>query len=151
MAHAEALCAITNPIVNSYKRLSSGFDAPSSIDWAAKGEKSLIKFTNSFGERKIELRFPDPSANPYLAIAACIAAGLDGIENKISPEAAEEVTRMLPGNLNDAIRHLRKDEVICRCLGDELVKEYIAIKKNEWNEYMMQVSDWEIEKYLVKM
>lgn len=151
MAHAEALCAITNPIVNSYKRLSSGFEAPRCIDWSAKGEKSLIKFTNSFGETKIELRFPDPAANPYLAIAACIAAGLDGIENKISPEAAEEVTRMLPGNLNDALRHLRTDEVICNCLGDELVKEYIAIKKNEWNEYMMQVSDWEIEKYLVKM
>lgn len=151
MAHAEALCAITNPIVNSYKRLSSGFDAPSSINWSAKGEKSLIKFTNCFGEKKIELRFPDPSANPYLAIAACIAAGLDGIENKISPEEAEEVTRKLPGNLNDAIRHLRADEVICRCLGDELVKEYMTIKKNEWNEYMMQVSDWEIEKYLVKM
>ena len=151
MAHAQAMCAVTNPIVNSYKRILSGFEAPGEVNWSNKGESGLVKYTNNFGESKVELRFPDTAANPYLAIAVCIAAGLDGIKNKIEPNKMDASAGSLPGNLNDALRHLHKDKVICQALGKEFVDIYQSIKKKEWNEYMMQVSDWELNRYLVKM
>jgi len=152
MAHAEALCAVTNPIVNSYKRIISGFDAPNRINWSTVGESSLIKFHKSFGENKVELRFPDTAANPYLAIAVCIAAGMDGVKNHILPEEEEaKGSRKLPRNLNDAVRLMIEDELVCGVLGEELSKIYKDIKKSEWKEYMTQVSDWEVERYLVKM
>lgn len=152
MEHAEALCAITNPIVNSYKRLLSGFQAPGKINWSTNGENAMLKLHKVFGESKIELRFPDPSSNPYLAIAVCIAAGLDGIKNKTIPgEANATDAKRLPGNLKDAIASFEKDEIMKEVLGSEFVKIYSDIKNNEWNDYMMQVSDWEVERYLVKM
>lgn len=151
MSHAQGLCAITNPIVNSYKRLSSGFLAPSSISWSTQGENSLVKYCNRFGEAKIELRFPDTAANPYLALALCIAAGMDGVKNKLTYPQCEQTTSILSGNLNEAIHYMLSDELICRVLGDDLVKIYADIKEREWNEYMMQVSDWEVRKYLMKM
>lgn len=151
MSHAQGLCAITNPIVNSYKRLSSGFLAPSTISWSTKGEDSLVKYCNRFGETKIELRFPDTAANPYLSLALCITAGLDGVKNKLTYNKSEQMTKILPSNLNDAIHYMLEDELICNVLGDDLVKIYTGIKEKEWNEYMMQVSDWEVSKYLMKM
>ena len=151
MEHAQAMCAITNPIVNSYKRILSGFEAPGLVNWTNNGENSLVKYTNVFGESKVELRFPDTAANPYLAIAVCIAAGLDGIKNKISPKKMNVSSGTLPGNLNDALRHMRKDKVIVNALGKEFADLYDNIKKAEWNEYMKQVSDWELNRYLVKM
>lgn len=153
MAHAEGMCAITNPTVNSYKRLlSAGYDAPNKINWSTKGENSAIKYYRSLGETKVELRFPDSSSNPYLAIAVCIAAGLDGIRNQIVPkEENESGSKKLPGNLKDAVRAMRKDSLVQEVLGEELYKHYETIKKNEWDRYMMEVSDWEIEHYLIKM
>ncbi len=152
MEHAQALCAICNPIVNSYKRILSGFDAPRDISWDVKGEKSLIKYHAKNQDSRIELRFPDPAANPYLAIAVCIQAGLDGIERKVSPgECNARNAKSLPGNLKDALEKLKKDEMMKAVLGEKFVKLYTQMKYNEWNDYMLQVSDWEVEKYLAKM
>lgn len=149
LKYAASMSAITNPIVNSYKRLLSGFSSPKSMCWATKGEKALIKYHKDADGAKVELRFPDPSANPYLAIAACISAGLFGIENRI--EACEVNTgcaNMLPGNLNDAVALFEKEELMIETFGKEFVEIYSQIKKNEWNDYMIKVSDWELNRYL---
>lgn len=152
MKYAAAMCAITNPIVNSYKRILTGFQAPRSINWASKGEKTLIKCHRNAEGTKVELRYPDPSSNPYLAVAACIAAGLEGINGKIDP-GAEFVShgKMLPGNLKDAITLFERDSLMKKIFGEKFVTIYSNNKKNEWNDYMMQVSDWEIDRYLIKM
>ena len=152
MAHAKALCAITNPLVNSYKRLMSGYGAPRKIDWSTKGEKTLLKYHNNSDDSKVELRLPDPAANTYLAIAVSIAAGLDGIERQIEPGAERNSESAdLPGTLKEAIAKFGKDPLMEEVLGADFVKVYKKIKNNEWSEYMLQVSDWEVEKYLVKM
>ena len=152
MEHAQAMCAITNPIVNSYKRLLPGFDAPTSVNWSKRGEKTLLKFHSSYEEAKVELRFPDPAANPYLALAVCISAGLEGVRKGIEPgEANASDCRRLPENLKDATRLLVEDELMQTVLGEKLVHAYSEIKNQEWDDYMLQVSDWEIEKYLVRM
>lgn len=156
LKHANGLCAITNPTVNSYKRLASGFDAPTNISWSSKGESSLIKLNKNSHNTKIELRLPDGTANPYLMLASCIAAGLDGISNNLS--AGEDASKCdsgvtkhesLPTNLKEAIIEMEKDEVITSVLGDEMAKIFAEIKYNEWNDYMMEVSDWEINRYLM--
>ena len=152
MEHARALCAITNPVVNSYKRILTGYHAPKEVYWTKKGEKALLKYHNNGEDTKVELRFPDPSANPYLAIAVCIAAGMDGIHKQISPgEANCQSGRYLPGNLKDALDCMKQDNLMKATLGEEFVKLYTAIKYQEWNEYMLQVSDWEVDRYLAKM
>lgn len=152
MEHAAAMCAVTNPIVNSYKRILSGFGAPGKIDWSTRGEKTLLKCHNLLGESKVELRFPDPAANPYLAIAVCIAAGMDGIHKKLEPGAENAAdAKPLPGNLKDAIVLFEQDPLMSEILGEELTKIYAKLKNDEWNDYMLQVSDWEVGRYLVKM
>ena len=152
MAHAEGMCAITNPIVNSYKRIVSGYEAPRYINWSTKGEQSMLIYKKSFDGRKVEARFPDSSADPYLAIAVCIVAGLDGIRKKTSPgEANTSKGKMLPGNLKDALRHFKKDELISNTIGKDLSRMMLDVKEKSWTEYMAQVSDWEIERYLNKI
>ena len=152
MSHAQAMCAITNPIVNSYKRILAGFNAPGEINWSRKGEKSLIKYHRNSTETKVELRFPDTSANPYLAIALCIAAGLDGIENKILPDNENDLLpKKLPRNLLEAINIMNDDNVITETLGKEFVDIYSCLKKKECNDYMLQVSEWEINNYLDRL
>lgn len=152
MKHAKALCAITNPLVNSYKRLMSGYGAPRKIDWSTKGEKTLLKYHMNSNDSKVELRFPDPAANPYLAIAVSIAAGLDGINNHTEPgKKNNPESDNLPGTLKEAIAKFGKDPLMEEVLGKELLKVYKNIKYDEWSEYMLQVSDWEVSKYLIKM
>ena len=157
LKHAKALCAIANPIVNSYKRLILGTDEINKITWAEKGEKSLVKLLKTMDEIKVELRFPDGASNPYLLLATCIAAGVDGIENKINPgkdinsAGKDEVFENLPENLRDAIDELNKDELIKGVLGEEFVNIYSKIKIDEWKDYMKEVSDWEINTYLTRM
>ena len=158
MAHAQGACAITNPIVNSYKRILNGFEAPFSVCWTEQNENALIRVRDYFGEKKIDLRFPDASSNPYLALAICLAAGLKGIEEKADP--GKDMTKMkpslahsrrLPENLKEAITAFKKDSFMKEVLGKELVDIYYQAKLNEWNDYMKQVSDWEIDRYLIKM
>lgn len=165
MAHARAMCAITNPLVNSYKRLMSGFEAPRDIIWTMRNQNTLIRVhTRAGGDPRIELRFPDPSANPYLALNVCIAAGLDGIRRHLDPGAPaalryEERTEAekaaagvehLPETLHEAVALLEQDAFMKTVLGGEFVQLYADAKKAEWNEYMSQVSEWEVEKYLVR-
>lgn len=155
LRYAEEMCAFTNPLVNSYKRLISGFEAPSQINWATKGEQAMVKLHKNFGETKVELRFPDPSANPYIALTVCILAGFRGIEEKIDPEALmveyEKEKKHLPEDLKEALEKLKSSTFVREALGDEYVDIYIGIKEKAWREYMMQVSDWEINRYLTKM
>lgn len=156
MEHAKAISAITNPLVNSYKRIQSGYGAPKDITWTYKNENALVKVRDRIGENtKLALRFPDPSANPYLAIAMCIAAGMEGIEQKTEPgEPIEnwvdknQSPASLPITLREAIHHMKKDELLEEILGKEFTKVYTSAKIREWNDYMTQVSDWEVEKYL---
>lgn len=155
LKYAEEICAITNPLVNSYKRIMTGFEAPRLLNYSSKGENSLIKLHKNFGETRIELRFPDPSANPYIAVAICIAAGLKGIEDKINPDELMEVyskeNKHLPENLKDAIDKMRDSEFVKEILGEEFVEIYCNVKEAEWKDYMIQVSDWEVNRYLIKM
>ena len=157
LKHAKALSAIANPTVNSYKRLILGTDEINKITWAEKGERSLVKLSKTMDEIKVELRFPDGASNPYLLLATCIAAGVDGIENKINPgkdinsAGKDAVYETLPENLRDAIDELNKDELIKGVLGEEFVNIYSQIKCEEWKSYMKEVSDWEINTYLTRM
>lgn len=163
MKHAKAMTAITNPLVNSYKRLVPGYEAPVYIAWSAANRSPLIRIPAARGNgTRIELRNPDPSSNPYLAFAVCLAAGLDGIKNKIEPPASVDSNiyelndeereaqgiENLPGNLREAIRELRLDKVIRGAIGEHIYKRYYAAKKDEWQRYNMRVSQWEIEEYL---
>lgn len=165
MKHMKGMTAITNPLVNSYKRLVPGYEAPVYIAWSATNRSPLIRIPAARGENtRVELRCPDPSANPYLALAVCLEAGLDGIRNKIEPpksidrnifEMSEEERKAegieaIPGTLIEAVNELEKDEFIKEALGEHVAKTYINAKKREWQEYRSQVTDWEIDQYLYK-
>lgn len=166
LAHAKALSGLVAPTVNSYKRLVPGYEAPVYIGWAQTNRSALIRIPRS--DRKpstsrAELRCPDPSCNPYLALAGMLAAGLDGIEKKIEPMEpwrdlnVYELTRKqrkaagieeLPGSLKEALLCLEEDPLFRETLGDELFESYLRGKWEEWDEYKTAVSDWEIERYL---
>lgn len=159
LAHAKALCAVTNPLVNSYKRLSSGFDAPRDVVWSVKKGNSLVWVRRSLGEEgRVELRFPDAAANPYLAMAACIAAGLDGVERGLAgaafaPECYEKGQKVetLPGTLSEAIACFQEDALMSQVFGKDFVQIYCKAKQEEWDSYMQQVTAWEIERYLYRV
>lgn len=165
MEHIKAITIITNPLVNSYKRLVPGYEAPVYIAWSAKNRSPLIRIPASKGEStRVELRSPDSATNPYLALAVCLAAGLDGIKRNLTPpknidknifdlsvaEHEEIGLEKLPGNLNEAIMELEKDEFIQNVLGNHTYQKYITAKKNEWAEYCTQITEWEIDQYLYK-
>ncbi|MDO4297351.1 MAG: type I glutamate--ammonia ligase [Lachnospiraceae bacterium] len=166
MKHIRAITAITNPIVNSYKRLVPGFEAPVYIAWSGRNRSPLIRIPAATGNtQRIELRSPDSAANPYLAIAVCLAAGLDGIRNRILPPNRIEANiftmteeerkaagiECLPGSLLEAIQGLEQDEFIKNVLGEHLAQHYIRSKKKEWAEYCAFVTNWEIDRYLAKI
>lgn len=159
MEHVDAMCAITNPLVNSYKRLMTGFAAPKDKVWTKKNMNALVKVRHRLGEdTKVDLRFPDPSANPYLAIAVCLAAGIDGLERQLNPglEApacydTENEIEQLPGTLREAVAWMNNDPFIEEVLGKEFCELYTDAKMEEWNDYMEQVSQWELNEYLHKI
>lgn len=166
MKHIKGMASITNPLVNSYKRLVPGFEAPAFIAWSTTNRSSLIRIPAERGEHtRIELRSPDPSANPYLVLAVCLAAGLDGIKNQVLPPAAvkenifeltaqkrqEKGIESLPNNLLEAVWELEKDSFIQNVLGEHLSRNYIQAKKQEWEQYCRHVSAWEIEQYLYRV
>lgn len=152
MKHIKAITAITNPLVNSYKRLVPGFCAPTTVGWSMDNENSLFGIPFEEGENtRIELRSPDPTANPYLALAVCLMAGLEGMEEKLElPKNRERAGRGkgLPSSLMEAVLELEKDTFIQNVLGKELCKHYIDLKKAEWQDYTSQITEWEIAKYL---
>ena len=164
LKHVCGMAAITNPLVNSYKRLVPGYEAPCYLAWSASNRSALIRIPAARGQAtRVELRCPDPTSNPYLALAVCLAAGLDGIEKGMTPPdeitenifAMDEATReakgikSLPGSLKDAVDALKEDELICEALGDHVVSHYTEGKYAEWDAYRTHVSNWEISKYLI--
>lgn len=165
MEHIKGITAITNPIVNSYKRLIAGFEAPVYIAWSARNRSPLIRVPAKRGPAtRIELRSPDPTCNPYLSFAVMLKAGLDGIKRGIKPpapvdrnifamseaELKSEGIENLPGNLMEAIEALQADKVIADALGDHILSMYVEAKKKEWETYCGQVSRWEIDEYISK-
>lgn len=166
MCHMEGMTLITNPLVNSYKRLVPGFDAPTFIAWSESNRSPLIRIPAVRGkDTRMELRYPDPSSNPYLALAVCIAAGLDGIKNKIdAPESVDRnifnmnedeleahKIRRLPLSLKEAVEKFKKDKFIQNTLGQHVSQKYIEAKMKEWNDYNLQITEWELSHYLYKI
>ncbi len=163
LEHAQGMSVITNPLVNSYKRLVPGFEAPCYIAWSAKNRSPLIRIPSARGKgTRIELRNPDPSANPYLALAVIIAAGLDGIKRGLTPppsceaniydltdEQREEMgIQSVPSNLKNAITALKKDALVKETLGEHITHKYLLNKEHEWSSYRERVYPWEIDNYL---
>ena len=163
LAHAKAITGIIAPLVNSYKRLVPGYEAPVYISWGRTNRSALIRIPRiSQGRRRstrVELRCPDPSANPYLAFAVMLAAGLDGIEKRMAPPtpAEEDLYHVdgmragldtLPSDLGQAMEELQKDEVIQNALGQHVFDRYLEAKTQEWTEYRLYVSQWELDRYL---
>jgi glutamine synthetase len=163
LRHAKGFCAITNPLVNSYKRLVPGYEAPTNIAWSEKNRSPLVRVPAARGRAtRIELRMPDPACNPYLALAAMLRSGLDGIEKRLDPgppinknifamshrERRHLRIDELPGNLSEALDELEKDALMRELLGDHLFEHFVAAKRAEWHDYIKHVSPWEVERYL---
>lgn len=161
--HARSFAAITNPTINSYKRLVPGYEAPCYIAWSGKNRSPLIRIPAKRGpSTRIELRSPDPSSNPYLAIAVQLKAGLDGIKNRMVPPASVDLNiyelsaeqrrnhgiASLPESLLDALHELAKDPVIQEALGPHIYSRYIEAKMKEWERFSVTVHPWEIDEYL---
>ncbi len=163
LRHAKGFTAITNPLVNSYKRLTPGYEAPVYIAWSERNRSPLIRVPAARGDgTRAELRSPDPSCNPYLAFAVMLKAGIDGIKNQIDPgePVSQNIYTMskeekislgiesLPSTLNEALLELDKDEVVKSALTDHILKNYIEAKREEWESYRIQVHQWELDRYL---
>ncbi|PNY82665.1 type I glutamate--ammonia ligase [Deinococcus koreensis] len=161
--HAGGMTAITNPLVNSYKRLVPGFEAPVNIAWSTSNRSALIRIPAKRGNStRAEVRMPDPSCNPYLALAVMLAAGLDGVGQQMEPPPAiqRNIFRMtvrekrhhrvkeLPTDLREAVEELQKDEVIAQALGEHVLDHFVEAKQAEWREYSATVHAWELERYL---
>ncbi|GAA4860590.1 type I glutamate--ammonia ligase [Paenibacillus vulneris] len=161
--HARAFAAITNPTVNSYKRLVPGYEAPCYVAWSASNRSPMIRIPASRGlSTRVEVRNPDPAANPYLALAVMLRAGLDGIKNKMQlppptdrniyvmseEEREEQGIPSLPVDLKQALDELLRDDVICDALGDHALAHFVELKEIEWDIYRTQVHAWEREQYL---
>jgi glutamine synthetase len=164
LEHVQGFCAVTNPLVNSYKRLVPGFEAPCYLAWSASNRSALIRIPAARGQStRLELRSPDPSCNPYLAFAVCLAAGLDGIERGLTPpaEIAENINKMdaaarqahgmqaLPDTLENAVNAMLADKVVTEALGEHVTTQYTVGKRKEWYDYRTQVSQWELDNYLI--
>jgi len=167
LAHARGMIAILAPLVNSYKRLVPGYEAPTYLTWGRTNRSALIRVPmvspgKSVEGTRCEVRCPDPSSNTYLAFAVMIAAGLDGVERGLqlgepveeslfemdASTIASKGIKELPGTLGEAIDELEKDPVISDALGDHVLSHFVEAKRSEWDEYRTQVSDWEVERYL---
>jgi glutamine synthetase len=165
LRHARSYCAVTNPLVNSYKRLVPGFEAPINVAWSMRNRSPMLRIPSRRGTgTRVEHRLPDPSANPYLALAVMLSAGLDGIvtqadsrepvDTNIFEMSFRERRRLriddLPRDLNEACDELEKNDVIRAALGDHICQHFLAAKRAEWDLYSSQVTNWEIEQYLMK-
>ena len=163
LKHIKAITAITNPTINSYKRLVPGYEAPVYVSWSGANRSSLIRIPMARGSStRIELRSPDPSCNPYLSFAVILKAGLDGIKNKIDPgqpvedniyqmNAEERLKRnidSLPGTLRDALNELESDEHLIKSLGPHVFNNFMRLGRAEWESYRIQVHDWDIQRYI---
>ena len=165
LEHARSFCAVTNSLVNSYKRLVPEYEAPTHVAWSQRNRSPLIRVPDRRGiSTRAELRMPDPACNPYLALAVMLAAGLDGVERKINPgapidkniykmserERARLKIKSLPANLNEAIELLEKDKLMRDTLGEHVFSHFITAKQKEWNNYISQVHQCELDWYLTE-
>jgi glutamine synthetase len=165
LEHAEGMVSVTNPLVNSYKRLTPGYEAPTNIAWSASNRSAMIRIPAKRGlSTRCELRMPDPSCNPYLALGVMLAAGIDGISNKLSPPLAiqrniyhmsvrdrrKHKIKELPGTLREALVILKRDKVIKQALGEHIFNQFIEAKTVEFDDYRITVHDWERERYLAE-
>jgi glutamine synthetase len=163
LEHARAFVAITNPLVNSYKRLVPGYEAPINIAWSEKNRSPLVRVPAKRGmSTRCEVRVPDPSCNPYLALAVMLASGLDGVEKGIDPgkpinrniftmserQKRRLKIRQLPANLSEALDNLERDSVVKEALGGHVLENYLRAKRQEWADYISHVHPWEQERYL---
>ncbi|ARW19996.1 Glutamate--ammonia ligase [Pediococcus pentosaceus] len=163
LKHARSYTAVCNPIVNSYKRLVPGYEAPVYVAWSGSNRSPLIRVPSSKGlSTRFEVRSVDPAANPYLAIASVLEAGLDGIRNKIEPEDSvdrniyrmniqernEEHITDLPSTLHNALKEFQNDDVMRKALGDHIFQSFLEAKKLEWASYRQEVTQWERDQYL---
>jgi glutamine synthetase len=166
LAHARGICAVLAPLVNSYKRLVPGYEAPVYISWGQINRSALIRVPQVQPDRpestRMELRCPDPSCNPYLAFAVMLRAGLDGIERQLEPPviANEDLYHLddagrqtlglnaLPGSLGEALEEMKRDDLVRETLGEHIYYRFIEAKTSEWKEYRAHVSNWELERYL---
>ncbi len=165
MKHIRGMAAVTNPLVNSYKRLVPGFAAPVYIAWSTANRSSLIRIpAEGGGGTRIELRSPDSAANPYLTLAVCLKAGLDGMMHRIEPPRSVDCNiysmtdeerhalgiRNLPGTLHEAVEEMKTDRLVLDVLGKHIAEKYIEAKEAEWQRYRASVSEWEIQEYLYR-
>lgn len=163
LAHMSGITAIANPLVNSYKRLVPGYEAPCNISWSLHNRSPLIRIPANRGENtRIELRSPDPASNPYLLMATCLAAGLDGIRRQLDPGPSfntnfyalnkDELERLnvrtLPTDLSQALDELEKDPLLHEVLGEHVMEKYVEAKRTEWDGYRKIVTQWELDHYL---
>ncbi len=163
LANVEGITALTNPLVNSYKRLVPGYEAPVYTAWSAANRSALVRVPAKRGNAtRVELRSPDPAANPYLAFAALVMAGIDGIQNKTAPpapttaniynmspfERKEEGINALPGSLNEALDAMEKSDVAKKALGEHIFNEFIKAKRMEWDTFRTNVTPWELDTYM---
>jgi glutamine synthetase len=165
LRHARSFCVVTNPTINSYKRLVPGYEAPTTVAWSEKNRSPLIRIPDRRGVgTRCELRMPDPSCNPYLALTVMLSAGLDGLENQIDPgpPVNKNVYKMshrerrrlrieeLPGNLDEATREFKKSTLLQDALGEHISTHFIEAKEAVWHEYIAQVHKWEHDRYLTR-
>jgi glutamine synthetase len=163
LRHARSFCAVTNPLVNSYKRLVPGYEAPVNVAWSHHNRSPLVRIPARRGKgTRLELRMPDPAANPYLALAIQLAAGLDGIRGKLNPpdpvdrniwelsvrDRRKYKIAELPRDLGEAVDLMKRSAFMKQVLGDHVYQNFLAAKEQEWQEYIAQVHDWEIDRYL---
>ena len=163
LKHAKGMCAITNPLVNSYKRLVPGYEAPTAIAWSEKNRSPLVRVPAARGlATRVELRMPDPSCNPYLAFAVMLRAGLDGVDQQVDPgpPVNKNIYKMshrerrhlriddLPANLSEALDEFEKDDLVHDALGEHIAGHFLDAKREEWADYIRHVSPWETDRYL---
>lgn len=163
LKHARAFTAVTNPLVNSYKRLVPGYEAPVYCAWSASNRSALVRIPASRGlSTRTEIRSPDPTCNPYLALAMMLNSGLDGVKNNLTPpapvnkdifkmtsaEMADDGIMVLPASLQEAVKEFAQDSLSRETLGEHIFSKYIEAKEKEWDSYRTAVTDWELNEYL---
>jgi glutamine synthetase len=165
LAHVKGLTVYANPTVNSYKRLVPGYEAPTYIVWSASNRSCLVRIPAARGMgTRVELRSPDPACNPYLEMALCLAAGLDGIKKGLEPAPAvdynvfelsneelyENGIDCLPGSLEEAVWESEADPFVKETVGDHIFSAYTEGKKAEWDRYRTSISQWEVDEYIIR-
>lgn len=163
LKHAKGICFIANPLINSYKRIVPGYEAPVYISWALRNRSALIRVPSANGKyRRIEFRSPDPSCNPYLAFSVILAAGIDGIRNNIDPgeptnidiynlsddERKKRGIDSLPGSLMEAKEEFLKDKVLIDSLSEHIIEKFIEAKNEEWDSFRTHITNWELDRFL---